>query len=236
MFNDVTIIGGLPKPIGGVTTFVRRLVCSEPRRFAAIVDFYSVPDKDIPPVFLGDYYAFSKIGFFVRFCFFSAWRNRNCFFNFSRTFSLLFFLLWRKGEGECRLLLHHGDLQSRLPKFVLCKIFRKFDVIYYLNESQKQFYDEVGVGLNLVETKSYVPPRLLAPIDEVVELVSNFRSRYEFVYVCSGFPRDYYNLRWCIEAVSAYSDSCLLVFLYGDGELKSEFMDLVADNIWWFRC
>lgn len=224
----------MPKPVGGVTSFVRRLVCSEPHRFSAIVDLYPSPDKEVPHNFSGDYFVFNKVAFFFRLVFSEAWRDRSYFFNFSRAFSLLFFLFWKKGRGDYRLLLHHGDIQTFIPKSILYCALRKFDIIYCLNESQVRFYREIGVDLNLVQVKSYVTPVFMEPAKEVVNLFFNLRSRYRYVYVCSGFPREYYNLEWCVERVSMYPDSCLLVFLYGDGEFRSELTSLDVESVFVF--
>ncbi|MDC5080049.1 glycosyltransferase, partial [Acinetobacter baumannii] len=124
------------------------------------------------------------------------------------------------------LMLHHGHLTSKLPKFLLKYILNKFDVIYTLNDRQANFYKSINPQYSLISESSYVPASLV-DIDESEKLPLNIVTDSKLkVVVGSGFPRALYQHHLLIELINKNQNAYLFLFLYGDGELKDELLNL----------
>lgn len=226
--KETIVIGGLPNPIGGVTTFLSRLVKAYPQFVILFVDLYASNQKRIPSNFKGIYKLTPNkfIAALYVFCFQLKNKNKEFFFNFSSGNSLIFFLLLPKLNNQWSLMLHHGHLTSKLPKFLLKYILNKFDLIYTLNDRQANFYKSVNCQYSLVSESSYVPASLV-DIDESEKLPLNIVKDSKFkVVVGSGFPRALYQHHLLIELINKNKNTYLFLFLYGDGELKDELLNL----------
>lgn len=234
--DGTIIVGGLPQPIGGVTTFLRRLLMINLGKVVAFVDLYPSADKKVPDSFKGIYYsASSKLAAWLNlFLALSKFRS-NCvfFFNFSRLRSLFVFAMLPKFQGvKWELMLHHGELSTRLPFWFVARILRRFDKVYAIGLNQQTTY--VSYGLKSVcMASSYVPPvieynRVSLSVKGAVDVVKNAGKR---LVMASGFPRGLYRHDVAMRLCEGRDDRVLMLFLYGDGELKAFFQELNRPNI-----
>lgn len=230
------IVGGLPQPIGGVTTFLRRLLMANISRVVAFVDLYPAIDKKIPTSFKGIYYrAASKpvawLNLFV--ALFNFRSNFVFFFNYSRLRSLLVFAILPKFKGvKWELMLHHGELSTRLPFWFVARILRRFDRVYAIGQNQYSIYASYGLT-SVQRASSYVPPvieydSVSLSVKEAVDVVKNSGKR---LVLASGFPRELYRHDVAVRLCEGRDDRMLMLFLYGDGELKAFFQGLNKPNI-----
>lgn len=231
--KETIIIGGIPNPIGGVTTFLSRLIKAYSRYVVMLLDMYPSEDKRIPKNFSG-HYKLAKNKIIAIFLIFLAqlkYRNKDFFFNFSSGNSLVFFIFLPKINNEWSLMLHHGHLSSKLPRFITKIILVKFDRIYALNQRQEEFYRGFKSDLNIIQETSYVPATLvdIENIEKEV-LLDTINQGYK-ILVGSGFPRPLYQHHLLIDLVSRNQNLFLFLFLYGDGELKGELLNLKHPRI-----
>lgn len=226
--RDTIVIGGLPNPIGGVTTFLSRLVRAYPQFVLAFIDLYVSNDKRIPSNYKGEYILVANklLAIFKILLLQFKYKEKEIFFNFSSGNSLVFFLLLPKFNNEWSLMLHHGHLESKLPRLLLRFILNKFDTIYTLNERQAEFYKSIKPCYPLVEETSYVPA-VLVNISDLEKLPLNkAREQNLKIIVGSGFPRPLYQHHILIDLINKNKNTFLFLFLYGDGELKEELLNL----------
>lgn len=215
---QVVLVGGFPRPVGGVTTFVRRLAASDPR-VAEVVDMYPGDRKDVPAGFQGEYHRMNGVGrgFLYLVLRMRARRGAWIHFNFSSLTSILFFTLLPKGDDPWILMLHHGVLHSRVPDFVVRILLRRFDRIVCLNAGQRASYLAFGVSPGaLVEASSYVRPPVPRPDQSFQQTIDAYVA-VRPTFVSSGFPRALYHLDWCIRFVRERPEYQLALFLYGEG-------------------
>lgn len=226
--REIIIIGGLPNPIGGVTTFLSRLVKAYPQFILAFIDLYASDDKRIPHNYKGEYALVPNkiLLIFNIFLLQFKYKGKEIFFNFSSGNSLVFFLLLPKFNNEWSLMLHHGHLESKLPKLLLRFILNKFDTIYTLNERQAEFYKSIKPCYPLVEESSYVPAVLVDISDSEKLPLNKARDQNLKIIVGSGFPRPLYQHHILIDLINKNQNTFLFLFLYGDGELKEELLNL----------
>ncbi|MCU4425354.1 glycosyltransferase [Acinetobacter sp. WU_MDCI_Abxb74] len=226
--KETIIVGGIPNPIGGVTTFLSRLIKAYSQYVIMLLDLYPSEDKRIPKNFSGHYkLAKNKIiAIFLVFLAQLKYRNKDFFFNFSSGNSLVFFIFLPKINNKWSLMLHHGHLTSRLPKFLLKFILNKFDTIYTLSDRQADFYKSINLHYSLVSENSYVPASFI-DIDESEKLPLNIVKESKFkVVVGSGFPRPLYQHHLLIDLINRNQNAYLFLFLYGEGELKHQLLNL----------
>lgn len=226
--KETIVIGGLPNPIGGVTTFLSRLVKAYPQFIILFIDLYASNEKRVPHNFKGIYKLIPNKIIAALNVFYLQLKNQNkdFFFNFSSGNSLIFFLLLPKFNNQWSIMLHHGHLTSKLPKFLLKYILNKFDVIYTLNERQAAFYREINSQYNLVCESSYVPASLV-DINDIEKLPLNSVKESGFkVVLGSGFPRALYQHHLLINLINENKNTYSFLFLYGEGELKQELLNL----------
>lgn len=226
--REIIIIGGLPNPIGGVTTFLSRLVKAYPQFILAFIDLYASDNKRIPHNYKGEYALVTNklLLIFNIFLLQFKYKGKEIFFNFSSGNSLVFFLLLPKFNNVWSLMLHHGHLESKLPKFLLRFILNKFDTIYTLNERQAEFYKSIKPCYPLVEESSYVPAVLVDISDSEKLPLNKARDQNLKIIVGSGFPRPLYQHHILIDLINKNQNTFLFLFLYGDGELKEELLNL----------
>lgn len=226
--RESIIVGGLPNPIGGVTTFLSRLVKAYPHFVLAFVDLYASNDKKVPHSLGGKYKLLpNKFRALLEICRLQiGGAGKMLFFNFSTGNSLLFFLLLPKFRNEWSLMLHHGHLASKLPKIMLKIILNKFDIIYTLNERQTKFYKSIDENLPLIRESSYVPA-VLVDIPNIEKIVLNDKINEGYkILIGSGSPTKLYQHHLLVELAMKKENTFLFLFLYGEGELKQELLDL----------
>ena len=223
MKDGIILVGGFPEPVGGVTTFVRRLAASD-KRIEEVVDMFFGKKKEIPAGYSGKYHAFNNKwrGFVYLFFKMMVWHNKYVHFNFSELKSLVFFLFLPKNSTKWILMLHHGVLESHLPDFLVGHLLRRFDHIVCMNETQCENYRLRGVPTGkLVTASSYVQPLQSEPDKMFQQDVDSYFSAKP-TFVASGYPLTAYNLDWCIRFVGGREEYQLALFAYGDGSEKTE--------------
>lgn len=234
MVNNIILVGGFPKPIGGVTTFVRRLAASD-KRIEEVVDIYYNKDKDIPLHYTGKYKKLNNkfFGFLYLFFRMVEWRNKHIHFNFSSLNSLVFFVFLPKFTTKWILMLHHGVLESRIPIFLVRHLLRRFDYIYCMNSQQFNVYRMHGIETSkLVKASSYIKPIICSPdIKFQHEIDSYFSSKPTFI--ASGYPTLIYNFDWCVRFIKDRKEYQLALFIYGEGSEKVRLKEQLKqyDNI-----
>ncbi|MGH9730011.1 MAG: glycosyltransferase [Candidatus Acidiferrales bacterium] len=223
MKDGVILVGGFPKPVGGVTTFIRRLAASD-KRVEEVVDMFSGKEKEIPGSYSGKYHALHNKwrGFVYLFFKMMVWRNKYVHFNFSNLRSLLFFVFLPKRSTKWILMLHHGVLESHLPNFLVRHLLRRFDHIVCMNEVQHEYYRRHGLnGSKVVTASSYIQPLKSKPDKAFQQDVDSYFSDKP-TFVASGYPTKIYNLDWCIRFVRGREEYQLALFLYGDGSERTK--------------
>jgi hypothetical protein len=223
MKDGIILVGGFPKPVGGVTTFVRRLAASD-KRIEEVVDMFFGKEKEIPPGYSGKYRALNNKwrGFVYLFFKMMVWRKKYVHFNFSNFKSLMFFVFLPKNNAKWILMLHHGVLESHLPNFLVGHLLRRFDHIVCMNQAQYENYrlHRVTNG-KLVMASSYIRPAQSKPDKVFQQDVDSYFSAKP-TFVASGYPTRLYNLDWCIRFVGGREEYQLALFVYGDGSEKTE--------------
>lgn len=221
--DSVILVGGFPEPVGGVTTFVRRLAVSD-RRVEEVVDVCFGSDKQVPPGYSGKYRALNSKwrGFIYLFLKMPAWEDRSLHFNFSNLKSIAFLTLLPKFSTKWILMLHHAVLQTNLPAFVVQQLLRRVDYVVCVNNSQRETYRRYGVAEEkLIMLSSYVRPFLWAPEESFRREVDVFFSARP-TFIASGYPTTIYNLDWCVRFVRSFPQYQLALFVYGEGPKKEE--------------
>lgn len=225
--KEVIIVGGFPSPIGGVTSFLYRLVHAYPQFVLEFIDLYFSESKEIPQNFRGKYQLLpSKFRAFL-YILFSQFRykEKEYFFNFSTGNSLIFFLFLPKIRNDWSLMLHHGYLESKLPNFILKFILNKFDRIYALNYRQADFFKKNFYQGQLINEKSYVPAVLIDIDEQEKEPLNNAKINGFKVIIGSGAPTSIYQHHLLIELIEQHPNTYLFLFLYGNGNLKDKLIN-----------
>lgn len=215
------IVGGLPKPIGGVTSFLKRLVLKYDYKIDLFIDLYPNLEKNIPEKLIGRYKCFTK--FYLPYFFLKMNDcNSEVFFNFSRLTSLFLFLFIRKKGQRWYLMLHHGTLsKSYFPDFLISILLKKFDTIYAINYNQYEYFLRFSKK-NVMLSSSYVSIFDKGKVDvRVINLINTIKyNKYNYIFACSGYPSDIYRHELSINAVLKRTDSAIVVCLYGTGNLN----------------
>lgn len=226
--NKTVIIGGLPNPIGGVTTFIRRLANAYADNVIEILDLYPHSNKNIPNELSGKHFQINnKIVMPIKLIQTQIeYKGIDLFFNFSTPKSLVVFLFIPKFRNNWKLMLHHGHLSSHLSNFILKAILNKFDTIYALNDRQIRFYEQIDSSLPVEKETSYVPATLCDIEESKKESLNDSKSRGYKIIIGSGFPRELYQHHLLLEVIERNPKSFLFLFLYGEGELKDALVKL----------
>lgn len=227
------IVGGLPKPIGGVTAFLLRLVKKNPDNVKKFIDLYPSDEKDVPDnikdKFIQCKYKFLLILWMV---YYSVFNKRNdVFFNFSSAKSLLIFMFIPKMNNTWSLMLHHGNLNNGFLKIINKKVLNKFDVIYSINERQDEFYKLYISDQKIKRQISYIPATVLDIDDFYKNEISKIKKMEYKVLVGSGCPKKIYQHNLLIDIVNKNKNVFLFLFLYDEGELRDEYIKFKHNRI-----
>lgn len=229
VLERIVVVGGIPEPIGGVTSFISRLLSTYPD--LSLIDIYPGLKKNAPLGHTGEIVylnGFFSLLFHLFFCVFFK-EKKIYFFNFSRLYAVFLIFFVPKMGSKFLLMLHHGNIKTKVPSFIVRVALKKFNRIFSINSSQEVFFLESGIDEAIIfSTSSYVPLSRES-IAKSLE-VDNFFYGGK-VFVVSGFPRDYYNIQWCVDYVVSRKEFKLAIFLYGDGELKEVFRNLNHERI-----
>lgn len=233
--NRVLVVGGIPEPVGGVTSFVFRL--AENNMVTKVADLYPSKSKVAPCNFDGQLFYYKGLMSFLFALMFSRKLLAgvtDVHFNFSRSRSLIFFLIpFLKKGRRFHLTLHHGVLDRKYPSFLFKYLLSKIDIIYCLSEKQFSFYqdDFLAGNAKLKFSSSYVPIPRPSSVFSVKE-IDEFVGEDEFV-VASGNCTKIYNHDWIVRLFNEIElDDKLVIFLYGaiDGEYLCLLQRLGAAN------
>jgi len=216
--RHVLVVGGLPEPIGGVTSFIYRL--ADNNKVTTIADLYPSKKKVTPLNFEGQVFYYKGLLSFLCSLIFSSKISEgitDIHFNFSKTRSLIIFLIpFLKKSLRFHLTLHHGSLKRSYPEFMFRYIFSKIDVIYSLSESQHSFY-KIYVLADYEKLKmstSYVPvppPSLNLRIKEIDDFIDDKKFS-----IISGYCSRIYNHDWVVRLFNEVElNQKLVIFLYG---------------------
>ncbi|WP_345877392.1 hypothetical protein [Shewanella algae] len=240
MENKVTLVGAIPSPMGGVSTYMLRCVqFFGGRYYSEVLDPYpsEVKEKILikhkVPKFKG-VYRWLWLALKV-----SISKNRVIHFNFSTTKSLYILLLSFRLRRKWVVMLHNGDLQNNgLLSSLLFKLaLAKVDKVLYISKEQKLFYSDNGIqNHKLFHLDSYLPPKLNeknVPIP--LEFIS-FRAKYNKVIFGNGYRTKLYNFDYLVKFAERNPTIGVVVLLYGstyDVEIKEllEEVDLKLDNL-----
>lgn len=236
------IVGGIPEPIGGVTTYLRRLLHRDSDQIEVFLDFYPGEKEPLREDCQGKVAALGGKAALLRWLWMrrSAQVGREVFFNFSTPRALLLTLLAPKVRGaRWSLMLHHGTLtvqNAMLVKAVRLALTR-YDEIKSLSASQTAFYRALDVPAErIVAGSSYCEPTDHLDDPDALQEFTRIKDAHRKVMVMSGFPNPLYNFELGIEAVAALDrdDCALCLFIYGPGELRDRLKALEAEYPWLF--
>jgi len=223
----ITIVGGLPEPIGGVTTFILRLafalgVCS--RTEVEILDLYPKTKKVAAPPRVRHLVCPNSRLLKYLWLAWNVFGKETVHFNFSTPRALPLLLLMPKRRSRWILTLHHGNLaayDSALTRVLWPLLIRRLDQVVALSQLQCRYY----VGHNVPAGKlllggSYVKPTspTTEPTNDVIAMVENLRLSYRKIVFASGYPTNAYSHRELIETfrhVAKDRSVCLMLCLYG---------------------
>ncbi|MBU2999830.1 glycosyltransferase [Roseovarius nubinhibens] len=236
------VVGGIPSPIGGVTTFLRRLLHRDADKIDLLIDIYPGEKEEISHELLEKVIQLKGRFYLVPW----LWRNltsqrdAEVYFNFSTPKALIVLMLAPKlRRTRWSVMLHHGDLTAGpvLSMFLRILVLPRVDRFLVLSQGQKAFYDRVGVPEICQEwSTSYCEP--VDHVDSAAALkeFSAIESRYPKVTVMSGFPNAIYNFEMAIDAFAELKDNqrALCIFIYGPGPLRSRLKALEKEHDWLF--
>lgn len=231
--SKVMVVGGIPEPIGGVTNFIYRVANNN--LVSKVIDLYPADNKQRPPLFVGEIVYLNIFSFIIKYWFSKSLVKgiELIHFNFSTPKSLLLLTLLPKKNRRFVLMLHHGDLALKIPRFIIKRLLGKFNKIYFLSEKQREFYLKCGVDKGrLLNKTSYLPLKeeSVSNVDrDVIEKVELIKSRGCYC-VISGYCSDIYNHHWVVNLFNDIEkERELIIFLYGD--LNNDYFSLIKKNI-----
>lgn len=224
--NDIVVVGGVPNPIGGVTTFIRRLLRHE-KKIGVLFDLYPAEIKDVPLDYLGSYVCSRwKVVAIFKLYFFLA-TNKDCkvHFNFSTPRSLMLLRFIPKRGGCWALTLHHGDLGLMEP-WMTKVLLKKVNIALPLNDAQYNWYSMCFKSEKIVRSSSYLPAGEPNSNPRLIDMMQGYKKKYNRIIMCSGYPTRIYNHNLAFELMKLRPDDLLICCLYGPGDLRSELVAL----------
>lgn len=233
--NSIVLVGPLPPPHGGVSTFIERLTLAVPEVVRMILDTgegspgpagrrdeSSVDVRTLPPSLLRSWAA-------QRRHLHDVGRDATVIVNVSHPQGVLRYLPAFRHDARTAVVLHHGTplrrrgpaggIVERLTRWVLVS---RADVVVCLNEAQARFVrDAYGVPAASIRfASSYVPVDLVIDVTERLARPSD-RLRV----VASGEPRAYHHFDQLVdvwEAGGFGGVAELIVCLYGPEDAALE--------------
>jgi len=216
--KKVIIIGGIPSPIGGVTSYIYRLITTFPVFFSNIYDLYPHKDKFhssfVPLHVFKGYWDYKFLQSII------SKKDITFHFNFSTTKSLLLFLFLYKRQSTVWILtLHNGDLNSDfIPQCVINFLLNKFDKVVALSKLQQQYYkSSANIKFQIVNMDPFVPCDYDTDLQIPVEY-NKFKNVNvnKSIILMNGYCKPFYKFEDGIEFVMKNINYCLVIVLYGD--------------------
>ncbi|EHK9049604.1 glycosyltransferase family 4 protein [Vibrio vulnificus] len=228
MNKYVQIVGAVPKPIGGVSTYVYRLSHMLHDVEHEIVDLYFSGDKLPVP---SGYQCCQSSGFINRLRF--LWKSlrvdkdATIFFNFSSSKSLLLFLFILKGKSNWVIMLHNGDLNLpsgnlSIVKFIYKFAISRFDKIFYISSSQKRFYmfDLDCSDDRLIYMSSYIPASYMPEMS--VKNASKLLPEHSEYILANGYFKSIYNFEFLLRFAKDNPERKIIIVVYGEPDREYE--------------
>lgn len=240
--KNIVIVGAIPSPIGGVSTYLYRYVLKNHDNIDKFFDLYyddskyTLP-KDIKYFLTPKNKLFSAFWIFGKMC---STKDKKVFFNFSTSKALLLLLLLPKRNNYWILMLHHGELREKFNQYspvmkkMIKAVIKKFDEIQYISDSQLAFYKTFNninkVSIKKTSTYVAVDPKNIQENAFPVKL-QKFINTYDVKLIMSGYPRELYRYDLLVDYLigKKLDNICLVICLYGEEE--KEYMDLIKDKI-----
>lgn len=232
--GGILLVGGIPRPIGGVTNHIWRLALRLREQGVAVLDLYPAPHKyAMPgiPLFVGPAGA-ARRGLWALHRLAVA-PQRTVHFHFSGLAKLAmagWLLFAAAGRRRKILTLHNGDIQgffwklNPLARQGVALLLRNFNRIVALNPDQQRFYlEDIGVRPERVfVAASFLPPPpdLPVPLD-LAERMDGVRREFEVLFVTAGYPHSDYRHEQAMAVVKKVREkrnAGLALCLYGPSE------------------
>ena len=240
--SSVIIVGGIPNPIGGVTSYIERLVNFLPQFYESVIDLYpnSVKAKIDPSVKIEYYSKNNLLKLYLRLI-----KKFNIYhFNFSSVKSLLFlYFLYKKSNVKWVLTLHHGNLYN-FPKFVpnfimntiIKRVLAKCDKVIAISSEQRKFYSKfIQSNDKIIDQNTFVPyifdnKKLKLP-EKVLKFIEEGQNPSNSrVILMNGYCQPYYNFQHGIELVKKHKSLKIIIVLYGGLDNKDYYSFLKEEE------
>ena len=234
----ILIVGGLPKPSGGVTVFLGRLVNKIGHKIEFHIldihkgkkEFSLAKSHRIAPTLklLKQFWLFHNI---------LTFRGDAIHFNYSRCSGLIAIAFMPKLGRKFLLTLHNGSQTKqylKLPKFIkyLIKIGSiKIDLFFSICQDHNDLLALLNIKKScIIRTKTQIqPPRVWPKLINESHVI--LRNTYTKIIVSSGHLAHSYKFEYLIKYVNDHSDVGGIVFLYGDLKDKAYLKFLVHSVI-----
>lgn len=218
----VILVGGLPRPSGGVTVFLGRLV----RALGDQIDFHildiNAGEKEPNKAITHRVMPTQRLLRVIMIAVFSVILPADIIhYHYSRPLSLLTLFATPFLNKRIHMTLHNGALIERvldipaLLKWALKISLRRVDKVYVLSEGQEEFYRYMGVPeQKYVYAKSHILPPNVSP-DFVDAEHAALAARSNQVVVASGHLDRIYNYEFFIRLLNETPHLGGLLFVYG---------------------
>lgn len=242
--KSITLFGGVPEPIGGVTNYILRICENFHECIDEVVDFYpSEKKREIDKVRVSVRPINLLVSlFWVRRKLLK--KNGVVYFNFSTAKGLALLLFLKKAENATWIVtLHHGELSGGLIVDYISRLILnvRIDRVGYLGSKQKQYYCAMLDKDKLFKIGSHLPTVVSANVDEcIIDALMKVKAERspKKVLLASGYPTKIYRHNWVLDFSRKRLD-CLFVFcIYGpDSEgLKKTLVEngSALENVFFF--
>lgn len=220
---SVLLIGGLPRPSGGVTVFLGRLV----NHIGNDVDFHvlDIHAGEKEPTLAKTLKIAPRNKLLKNL--WLAWhilkfRGDIIHFNYSGCHALAALALLPKLDRKFFLTLHNGSqlathqTLSSLVKHLIQKGASKIDCAFSLCADHTTLYREINIDKSrVVHTKSQIPAPDVSPAF-VDDRHAALRAHYRHIVVSSGHVSRTYNFEFIVRFVNENPDCAGLFFFYGN--------------------
>ena len=229
--QGITLVGGIPRPIGGVTAYVQRLAEAYGSLVRCVVDLYPADEKARIPV----PHIQLRAPTLPRLWWLLRKLRTPVYFNFSGARGLVVLALLRKpAAGRWALTLHNGDVAAYLDtpgrwqplrRALARRGLAKCDLVGVISPRQRAFYVSMGYAPERLGAVSpYFPAATaMAPPGShaALETIAAWRNEGHDVFVISGYPMAIYRHEQVLERFEAlwaagHRSMRLALFLYGD--------------------
>lgn len=219
----VLLIGGLPRPSGGVTVFLGRLV----NQIGHDVDFHvlDIHAGEKEPTLAKTLKVAPRnpwlraLWMVWKIC---TFRGDIVHFNYSGCHALVALALLPKLGRRFFVTLHNGSQISILEKLPDWKISlvqrgaKKINIAFSLCDDHAQLYRRLQVEEDrLIHTKSQIPAGNVEP-SFVDERHANLRKRFKHLVISSGHVNRTYNFEFLVRYVNEHADCAGMLFFYGE--------------------